>query len=912
MASSMAQLLRKRKLTNSKTQNVFTGCGTSGRIAFLTARRCNFLLKDVLQGNHQPFGYCMAGGDAALLLSDEMPEDDPHLGAQHMKEVEEEDGKDGIYLIGISCGISAPYVAGQLDYFLDLNEQNVGNFNDHGAAVLGFNPVELSRNQPIEKFTCGRSFRDIARRLWETSLYNDRFGFLNPVIGPEPVSGSSRMKGGSVTAVLLDALCMRAIGLVDGLLPAEHPLHATSKRSIFDLLLNYQSAHTRTYETMISSLGSTMCDAADSLRDENGHVYYLGVDGAGIAGFIDSSEMPDTYGSPFDQIRGFVESGWTNMGNKEGDISSQSPLLKLSMKDFEEKVPSLTDKDTVVVLLAAEGSDRKVCISDELFFVASNAAVHGAKVSVIASIAYEDESAYKGVKSLIDTISVCRWKGNDGQTMNQYLIREVIADAHAHKLMPTDKISINHTVVRLPQAHDGMFSYSLKLMLNAISTYAQAKGRGALFTGLMVSAGPANDKIYMRCVDLIANTIKVSKKDAELCLIRAIYRDDDINEDALSTPRSVHIKASILPDDARDKAQISLPLALMIATKKWNINSAERALKDEPRLSQHLMTFINEQASQSNTTNYAIGIDVGGTSVRAAAVGSDFELKSEIVSAKISEYSVDRSFQDVVELIVKLYEQIVHDKMKGEIPMLVGIGQPGFVSADGGSVGGMANFDWGDKLHPIRDELLKRIKSQKIHLLNDANAALIAETRFYSNCPGTICMVTVGTGIGVSILIGGMKEVYPGSRGLVEGGHMIVDPNGPLCKCGQRGCLEMYCSGTAIGREGNRRDPSVCSAVDVVKKATQGDQVHQSVLNDACKYLAIGCLNLVRNFDPAVIILGGGLGELMCKDIKKWYNEVTWHLHDDVSQVRFETPQCESPGCTGAAMAAFQAYTNAE
>ena len=186
VASSVAQLLKKRKVDNAKTQSVFTGCGTSGRIAFLTARRYNLLLKDLLQGDHEPFGYCMAGGDAALLLSDEMPEDDPHLGAHHMKEVKTLDGKDGIYLIGVTCGISAPYVAGQLDYFLDLNEQNIGNGNNHyGAAVLGFNPVELSRNQPIEKFPCGKSFRDVARRLWETSLYNDNFGFLNPIIGPQ-------------------------------------------------------------------------------------------------------------------------------------------------------------------------------------------------------------------------------------------------------------------------------------------------------------------------------------------------------------------------------------------------------------------------------------------------------------------------------------------------------------------------------------------------------------------------------------------------------------------------------------------------------------------------------------------------------------------------------------------------------
>ena len=64
-------------------------------------------------------------------------------------------------------------------------------------------------------------------------------------------------------------------------------------------------------------------------------------------------------------------------------------------------------------------------------------------------------------------------------------------------------------------------------------------------------------------------------------------------------------------------------------------------------------------------------------------------------------------------------------------------------------------------------------------------------------------------------------------------------------------------------------------------------------------------MNLVRVYDPAIIILGGGLGEVMIKDIKKWYKQVSWHLHDDVSQIQFVVPKCESPGCTGAAIAAF-------
>ena len=87
----------------------------------------------------------------------------------------------------------------------------------------------------------------------------------------------------------------------------------------------------------------------------------------------------------------------------------------------------------------------------------------------------------------------------------------------------------------------------------------------------------------MRCVDIVTNTIGVNKKDAEVSLIRAIYRNDQIDDEMLLLPRSVHIKKSILSDEDRNCSQICLPLALMIATGKWTVRTAEDALKVEPR-----------------------------------------------------------------------------------------------------------------------------------------------------------------------------------------------------------------------------------------------------------------------------------------------------------------------------------------
>ena len=97
-----SSLLRNRLHGNSNVSIVMTGCGTSGRIAFLTSRRFNMILSAADVG--PSFGYLISGGDSALLLSDELPEDDPVQGASDLDEHFEKHGKDGLYFIGITCG----------------------------------------------------------------------------------------------------------------------------------------------------------------------------------------------------------------------------------------------------------------------------------------------------------------------------------------------------------------------------------------------------------------------------------------------------------------------------------------------------------------------------------------------------------------------------------------------------------------------------------------------------------------------------------------------------------------------------------------------------------------------------------------------------------------------------------------
>ncbi len=145
---------------------------------------------------------------------------------------------------------------------------------------------------------------------------------------------------------------------------------------------------------------------------------------------------------------------------------------------------------------------------------------------------------------------------------------------------------------------------------------------------------------------------------------------------------------------------------------------------------------------------------------------------------------------------------------------------------------------------------------------NDANAAALGELRFgagqgYRNA----LYVTVSTGIGAGVIIDG--KLYRGSRGLSgEIGHVIVLPDGPLCPCGKRGCVEAIASGPSIARtyaEKTGLPPDSVAAEIVFRRAEQGDQIASDVLRRAIGLLGIGLANAINLLDPDVVVIGGGV-----------------------------------------------------
>lgn len=189
---------------------------------------------------------------------------------------------------------------------------------------------------------------------------------------------------------------------------------------------------------------------------------------------------------------------------------------------------------------------------------------------------------------------------------------------------------------------------------------------------------------------------------------------------------------------------------------------------------------------------YSIGVDLGGTNLRAATVSSDGELLDKISGKTELSEGRDAVIADMVEAIVTLRDrQAAGPRFAG-----VGIGVPGFIEIEKGLIVGSNNLPEFDGF-PVRGEIERRLGTQVI-LENDANAAALGEKWIGAGRDvNDLVLLTLGTGIGGGIISGG--RVIHGQIGMAgELGHMTVIPGGNPCGCGNYGCLEKHASATAI------------------------------------------------------------------------------------------------------------------
>ena len=258
-----------------------------------------------------------------------------------------------------------------------------------------------------------------------------------------------------------------------------------------------------------------------------------------------------------------------------------------------------------------------------------------------------------------------------------------------------------------------------------------------------------------------------------------------------------------------------------------------------------------------------IGIDAGGTKLLGGVVDEGL-----VVHHRVHRTWRGGDRAETLDIFVEAVEEV---RAAAPDVEAVGFGIPALVEWERGVSRWSTHLPLADV--PFRDLMSERL-GLPVVVDNDANAALIAETRFgAARDTAHAVLVALGTGIGSGLLLDG--RIYRGSRGVgAEVGHMVVDLHGPDCQgaCPGRGCLEVMASGSAIGREGvaaARRAPS--SALGrrladgreitggiVTELAHDGDEAARSVLAEIGRRLGYGLTGVVNVFNPEVIVIGGG------------------------------------------------------
>jgi len=308
------------------------------------------------------------------------------------------------------------------------------------------------------------------------------------------------------------------------------------------------------------------------------------------------------------------------------------------------------------------------------------------------------------------------------------------------------------------------------------------------------------------------------------------------------------------------------------------------------------------------------GIDIGGTKI---AIALETETGARIAARRLPtevELGPERIFENIARAVEELLAET------GAHLTAVGIGCPGPIDIERGLVLSPANLpDWVE--FPIVALVRQRFGAPVV-LDNDANAAALGEY-FYGAGRGfkTVFYVTISTGIGGAIICEG--RVHHGVQaGAGEVGHTIVNPDGFLCRCGMRGCLETIASGLNIARRmreklaaqngGNIENYRDVTAETVVEALRNGDAAAQEIWDETIKFLAIGLGNAITIIAPEAVVIGGGVsaaGELLLSPLRQEIAKNVTMLPIEKVEILNASLGSESGVC-GALMLAQQALQN--
>lgn len=280
---------------------------------------------------------------------------------------------------------------------------------------------------------------------------------------------------------------------------------------------------------------------------------------------------------------------------------------------------------------------------------------------------------------------------------------------------------------------------------------------------------------------------------------------------------------------------------------------------------------------------YYIGVDIGGTSVKAGAVDNRGKILCEKKCKTQS--GADIVIADMITLIKDIIAAM------GEAPISIGLGCPGLINSKNGEVVYSNNLHWQDV--PLKAKIQEAF-GLPVFITNDANAAALGECfcgagKKYQS----MIMITLGTGVGSGIVVNG--KLFEGNLGAgVELGHEVIRVGGEKCTCGRRGCFEAYGSATALIRFARRAmqkdkssllweysegDEEKVDGVIIFKAMREGDKTAAKVVKKYIYYLSEGLANITNAFHPEALVLGGGIcaaGDVFLKPLKKRVDKYTY------------------------------------
>lgn len=297
-----------------------------------------------------------------------------------------------------------------------------------------------------------------------------------------------------------------------------------------------------------------------------------------------------------------------------------------------------------------------------------------------------------------------------------------------------------------------------------------------------------------------------------------------------------------------------------------------------------------------------IGIDLGGTSVKLAILTAEGDIQQKwTIPTNIN----DEGAHIVPDIVASIKHHLDLYKMTADDFQGIGMGSPGAVDREAGTVEGAFNLNW-KTLQPVR-EVIEREIGIPIFIDNDANVAALGEKwRGAGADDRDVVFVTLGTGVGGGIIAeGNLIHGTAGSGG--EIGHMTVEPGGFDCTCGKKGCLETVASATGVVKlarkhaeeyAGNAQlkfiidDGQEITSKMIFDLAKEGDELAVLVVDRAAYYLGLACSHIGNLLNPAYIVIGGGVsaaGEYLLEQVRTYFADFTFPNVKKTTHIKLAT-----------------------